>query len=155
MILLDVFEVVVRTYLQLGAGGLVANDDALRMELQGRDGPHLIDSALNSLLQSTCLVVAIHHDQYLLRIEHRAYTHRNGCLRHLVHVVVEETRVGDDRVCRQRLHACARAEGRTRLVEGDMSVRTDATEKQMGSDRRYNIIDLMGIISSRWKNKIK
>ena len=58
MILLDVFEVVVGTYLQLGAGSLVANDDALRMELKGRDGPHLVDRTLHRLLQGTCLVVA-------------------------------------------------------------------------------------------------
>ena len=75
--------------------------------------------------------MAIHHDQYLLGIEHRAYTHRNGCLRHLVHVVVEETRVGDDRVGSQRLHACTRAEGRTRLIEGDVSVGTDTTQEKI------------------------
>ena len=75
--------------------------------------------------------MTIHHDQYLLGIEHRAYTHRNGCLRHLVHVVVEETGVGDDRIGRQRLHACARAEGRARLVEGDVSVRTDTTQEEI------------------------
>ena len=51
MILLDIFEVVVGTYLQLGASGLITDDDALRMELQGRDGPHLVDRTLHRLLQ--------------------------------------------------------------------------------------------------------
>ena len=35
MILLDVFEIVVGSYLQLSTSGLVANDDAFRMEQSG------------------------------------------------------------------------------------------------------------------------
>ena len=110
MIFLDILEIVVGAYLQLSASGLVANDDALRMELQRGDCPHLVDSALNSLLQRASLVVAIHHDQHLFSVEHCAHSYSNSRLRHLVYIVVEETRVGDDRVGRQRFHTCARAQ---------------------------------------------
>ena len=56
---LDVFEVTVGADLQLVAGGFVADDDAVRMELQGGDGPHLVHAALHGLLQRTRLGVTV------------------------------------------------------------------------------------------------
>ena len=47
---LDILEVVVRTDLELDAGSFVTDDDALGVELQSGDRPHLVHSTLDSLL---------------------------------------------------------------------------------------------------------
>ena len=71
MSFLDILEIIVSTYLHLSASGLITNDNAFWMQLQSRNGPHLVNSALNRLLQSTRLVMTIHHDQHLLGIQYQ------------------------------------------------------------------------------------
>ena len=83
------------------------------------------------MVQGACLVVAVDDDHHLLGAEHGAYAHGQGRLGHLVHIVVEEAGVGDDGVRGQRLLARAAAQGRARLVEGDVPVGTDAAHEEV------------------------
>ena len=78
--------------------------------LQGRDGPSLCDGALDSCLQGARLMVSIAQDHHLLGRHNGTHTNGQGVLRHLVDIVVEETRVSDDGVGGQRLHAGAAGE---------------------------------------------
>ena len=90
VILLDILEVVYGTYLELYGSSIVAHDDAVGVELEHADGPHLCDGTLDSVVESLSLVVAVGENEHLLGIHHSAYAYGNGSLGHLVHVVVEE-----------------------------------------------------------------
>ena len=46
IVFLDILEVVYGTYLELYGGSVVAYDDAVGVELEYADGPHLGDAAL-------------------------------------------------------------------------------------------------------------
>lgn len=50
MILLDILEIKIRTYLQVGASRLVANDNPLRVKLERGNRPHLVYSTFHCLL---------------------------------------------------------------------------------------------------------
>ena len=117
--------------LQLVGGSFVADDDGVRVHLQGADGPFLADGALYGVLQGAGLVVAVADDEHLFGIHHGAYADGQGCLGHLVHVVVKEAAVGDDGVCGEALDASAALEGAERLVEGDVSVGADAAHEEV------------------------
>lgn len=99
MILLDILEIVISTYLKIRASRLIANNDSLRMQLQDGNCPHLVHGALNGLLQRTSLVMTIYHDQYLLSVKNRTYTNRYRSLRNFIHVIIKETGVSDNRIC--------------------------------------------------------
>ena len=101
---LDILEVVVRTDLQLDAGSFVTDDDALGVELQSGDRPHLVHTAFDSLLQGTSLAVAVDEDQHLTGSHDGTDPDGEGRLRHLVHVAIEEAAVGDDGVGGEGLH---------------------------------------------------
>ena len=47
MILLDILEIVISTYLKIRTSRLIANNDSLRMQLQGGNCPHLVHGALD------------------------------------------------------------------------------------------------------------
>lgn len=99
MILLDILEIVISTYLKIRTSRLIANNDSLRMQLQGGNCPHLVHGTLNGLLQRTSLVMTIYHDQYLLSVKNRTYTNRYRSLRNFIHVIIKETGVSDNRIC--------------------------------------------------------
>ena len=104
---LDILEVVVRTDLELDAGSFVTDDDALGVELQSSDRPHLVHTAFDGLLQGTSLAVTVDEDQYLTGSHDGTDTDGEGGLRHLVHVAIEEAAVGDDGVGGEGLHTGA------------------------------------------------
>ena len=52
-------------------------------------------------------------------------------MRHLLHVVVKEAGVGDNRIGGQRLLARAAGEARSRLIEGDMTVGANAADEKV------------------------
>jgi len=117
--------------LQLVGGCLVADDDGVRMHLQGTDSPFLADSALYGVLQGASLIVSVADDEHFLGIHYSTYADGQGCLGHLVHVVVEEAAVGDDGICGEALHTGAALQGAEGLVEGDVSVGTDAAHEEV------------------------
>ena len=90
VILLDILEVVYGTYLELYGSGVVTYDDAVGVELEYADGPHLCDAALYGMPQGLCLVVAVDEDEDFLGVHHGAYTYGYRCLGHFVDVVVKE-----------------------------------------------------------------
>ena len=81
-VLIDFFEVLVGVHLQLAAGGLVAGDDSVGMELQGADGPGVIHAALYAVAQGAGLVGAADQQQHLLGIAHGAHTDGQGGVDH-------------------------------------------------------------------------
>ena len=133
IILLDILEVLVGAVLQFIGGSFVADDDGMGVHLQGADGPLLADAELDGMCQRACLVVAIGYDEHFLGIHHSANTDGEGCLGHLVYIVVEETAVGDDGVCRQALHAGAALQGAEGLVEGDVTIGANAAHEEVNA----------------------
>ena len=131
VVLLDIFEIVEGSYFQFVASGLVAYDDSMLVHLEHRDGPHVAYRLFDGMLQRTCFVVAVHHDQHLFGVHHGTYTYGESGLWHFVDIVVEETAVGDDRVGGQLFLTGAAGERRARFVEGDVSVRTDTAEEEV------------------------
>ena len=91
VVALDILEVVHGTNLELGCSSIVTNDDTALVHLQHADGPHLCDVALNCMIESLSLVVAINEDKNLLGIHYCTYTYSNRSLWNLVDVIVEET----------------------------------------------------------------
>ena len=90
IILLDILEVVYGTNLELNCSCVVANDDAVLVELENADCPHLCNTALNCMVECLCLVVTVNEDENLLSIHNCANTYCYRCLGNLVDVVVEE-----------------------------------------------------------------
>ena len=86
--MLDVLEVAVGAYLQFVAGSIVADDDAMLVHLQSRDGPHVVDAPLDGSLQGTALGVTVHQNHHLLSSHHGAYADGQRRLRHLVDVAL-------------------------------------------------------------------
>ena len=91
VVLLDILEVVYGTYLELYGSSIVAYDDAVGVELEYADGPHLSDGTLNCVVESLSLVVAVSEDKHLLGIHYGTYAYGYSGLGHLVHIVVKET----------------------------------------------------------------
>lgn len=63
--LLFVFEVAVGADLDLGAGWFVADDDAVRVHLDGADGPHVVDAFFDGVLQGTGFIMPVAEDKDL------------------------------------------------------------------------------------------
>ena len=116
---------------QFVASSFVANHDGVWMHLQHGRCPLVADVAVDAVLQSTCLVVARAYEEHFLGIHHCADTNGQCLLWNEAKVVVEETAVGVDSVCGQRLDTSARREGRTWLVESEVTVRTDTAHEEV------------------------
>ena len=92
---------------ELGCGVLVDDDEGPRMELEGREGPHMVDALLNGLAERESLALASNDDDDLARVEHGCDTDGECHARDGGDVVVEEARVREDGVVRERLDARA------------------------------------------------
>ena len=116
---------------QFVSSSLVAHDDGMGVELEGADSPLLADATLDGMLQGAGLAVSVAHNEYLAGVHNRAHAYSQGGSRHLVHIALEETAIGNDGVCGQALHpgaACKAAEG---LVEGDVPVGAYTAHKEV------------------------
>ena len=131
VILLDVLEVLIGAVLDFLGGSLVADDDAVGMELQGADGPPVGDGTFDSSLESASLVVAVAEDEDLAGSHHGANTNSECSGGDVLGLAAEETAVGHAGVCCQRLLTGAAGEAAARLVEGDVPVGTDATHEEV------------------------
>ena len=98
-----VLEVPIGTYFQFIAGSIVANDDAMRMELEGGNSPHVVDTSLNSGLKGTALSMAVDQNHHLAGCHNGSNANGQGCLWYLVHITIEEAAVGNDSVSGQGL----------------------------------------------------
>lgn len=127
-----------RLDLQLQRRVLVGDNHGVRVQLQARQGPHVVDALLDAALQRERLALADDDDHHLARLEHRLHAHRQGHARHLVNVAVEEARVGQDGVVGERLDARAAGERRAGLVEGDVAVLADAGQEEVDAAARLD-----------------
>src|SRR5574344_534310 len=99
------------------------------VHLQHGRGPLVANIAINAVLERTCLFVTATYKKYLLGVHHSANAYSECLLGHETQVVVEETAVGMDGVSSKGLDASARSQGRTRLIESEVSVRTNSTHE--------------------------
>ena len=131
VVLLYVLEILVSINLELTTSSIVSNDDSMGVQLKAADGPHMVDTFLNTVLQGTGLVVAIHHDHHLLGIHDGSYTNGQSGLGDFVDVVVKKTTVGDDGIGGEGLLTGAARQTGAGLIEGDMSVGAYATHEEV------------------------
>jgi len=59
--------------------------------------------------------------------------------RHFAHVTVEEARVGEHGVVRERLYASARAQARARFVECDVAVGTNSAKEELDATVGFDL----------------
>src|SRR3989338_9063712 len=128
---------------QLVRRGLVAYDDAMTVQLQHRNGPHVIHAFFDHFLERPCLAVTDHQNDQLLRVHDRPDANCQRRLRDLIRVVAKEPGIRDPCVVGQRLDPGAGRKGRSRLVERDVSVGTDTAKKQV--DTPY-FLDLLFVV---------
>ena len=124
--------------LQLVGGFFVADDDGMGVLLQATDGPHVVDGLLDTMAESTGLVVAVDHDHHLFGIHDSANAYGKGGLGHLVHVIVKETAVGNHGIRGQGLLTGAALQTGAWLVEGNMTVGADAAHKEVDAACGHN-----------------
>lgn len=107
IILFDILEVAVSTYLQFIAGNLITNDDAMLVLLQSADGPSLGNRAFDGSLQGAGLVMTVAENHYLSGSHHGTHTYGQSQTRYLLRIIIEETGVGNLGICSERLYSCA------------------------------------------------
>lgn len=93
----------------------------------------MIDTVLDTALQSERLALAQDDDNHLTSLEHSLDAHGQGRPRNLGDVVVEETRVGKDGVVGQGLYAGPAGQARSGLVEGNVAVLSDASKEEVNA----------------------
>ena len=118
----ETLEVLHRLDSQLQRGVFVADESRAPMLLERGHSPHMTDPVLDGLMQGISLVSARYHDDDLFGVHHRANADSQRFRGNVLDFVVEETRVGDNRIFRERLNARARDERRSGFVEGDMTI---------------------------------
>ena len=91
----------------------------------------MVDSILNHMVQGTGFLGTIAEDNDLASIHHGADTDGEGLLGHLALVVVEEAAVGLNGVGGKGLDTGTAGKTATRFVEGDVSIGTDTTHKEV------------------------
>lgn len=91
----------------------------------------MVHALLDTPLQRKRLLRSQNNRHDLARLEHSLDADGEGQTGHLVDVVAEEARVGEDGVVGERLDAGAGGERRPGLVEGDVAVLADAREEEV------------------------
>ena len=120
-----------RLDLKLKRGILVGDNHGVRVQLQTRQGPHVVDALLDAALQRERLALAQDDDDDLAGFENGLDADGKGHARHLVDVAVKEARVGEDGVVGERLDAGAAGQAGAWLVEGDVAVLANAREEEV------------------------
>lgn len=134
--------------LQLERGVLVADDHGVGVQLQAREGPHVVDAALDAPLQGEGLAGAEDDGDDLAGLEDGLDADGEGHLGDAGEVVAEEARVGEDGVVGEGLDAGARGEAGAGLVEGDVAVLADAGEEEVdaaGAPDLGLVLDALGL----------
>lgn len=128
---LDAFEVANGADTELRSRVLIGNEQSIRMKLNARNGVHMVDAFLDTLCQRVCFVLSNDDDQDLPCIHDGLYTDGESHAGDFERVVVEEPRIVQDGIVGQSLDTRARSERRTRLVEGNVTVRTDTSHEKI------------------------
>ena len=98
ILFLYILEVFVGADFEFVAGSFVGDDDGGGVEVEGADGPHLVDSLFDAVLQCASFIVAVHKDQNLFGIHYSTDTDSQSSLRNLGDIIVEEAAICDDGV---------------------------------------------------------
>ena len=94
-VLVNFLEILVGIDLQFAASSFITRDDTVLMELESRDGPRVINAALNAVAKCACLVMSADEEKHLLCIANRAYAYRECSLRNLGNIAAKESRVNN------------------------------------------------------------
>lgn len=117
--------------LKLKSGILINHNHGVRMQLQTRQGPHVIDALLNAALQSRSFARPQDDDNNLTSLKHGLDTDSQGQSGNLTDVIVEETRVGQNSVMSQRLDSSSAGQARSGFIESNVAILANAGEEQI------------------------
>lgn len=109
---LDGLKVLDGLHVELRSRVLVDDDECPRVQLERRECPEVVDALLDRLGERERLALPGNDDNNLARLEHGRDANSERHARHRGDVVVEEARICEDRVVRERLDAGAGREGR-------------------------------------------
>ena len=149
VVLLYVLEVLVGAVLDFLSGSLVADDNAVGMELQSADGPPMGDRTLDGSLEGASLVVTVAEDKDLAGSHDGADANSECRCRNILGLATEEAAIGDAGVGGQGLLTGAAVEAAARLVEGDVSVGTDASHEEVDATSFLNHLLVVGALGSK------
>lgn len=142
--LFNTLEVLDRLYLQLQCGVLVAHNQRIWMQLQGRQGPHVIHPLLDAVLESNGLAGTDDEGNHFAGVENSLNSNSQGHLGYLSHVITKEAAVGEDGVVGKCLDASARGQARAGLVEGDVAILTNARQEEVDSSQSLDLGFVVG-----------
>ena len=131
VVLFDILEILIGRHLQLIGSLFVADDNTMLVHLKGPDGPHVVDSSLDSCLKGTCLTVTVDQNHDLTGIHHGTHTDSKSVSRHILGLASEETAVGNAGVGGKGLHAGTAAQRTAGLVEGNMTIGAYTSDEQV------------------------
>lgn len=142
--------------MKLQSGILVYDNHWVPVQLQTGQRPHVVDPALDRLLKGHRLVgtgddnddlvslwqsVTVHHVvKRHAHLQDRLNAHCQGHPGDFGKIIAKEARVGEDGVVRQRLDPSARLEAGSRLIEGKVAIRSNATQEQLDTT---DLLDLL------------
>ena len=147
MVSFYIFKIAVCAYFQFKSGCIISYYDTLLMHLQSTDGPHLIDRTFYCMIERASFIMSVHPIIITSLAESTVYLHQSMPFGHFVYIIVEETGIGDDCISRQSLLTCAGRQRRTRFIEGNVSVRTNTTHKQVDTTVRLDFFFVTGTFS--------
>ena len=90
IVFFDVFEIFVGAVLDVFASSLIANNDAVLVHLEHRDGPHLGHGAFDGSLEGARFVVTVAEDEHFFGTHHGADADGEGGGGHIVGIAAEE-----------------------------------------------------------------
>ena len=105
--------------------------------LQSADGPSLGNRAFDGSLQGALLAMTVAENHYLSGSHHGTNTYGQSQTRYPLRIIIEETGVGNLGICSERLYSGAGGKRREWLVESDMAIRTDTTDKEVDATRFF------------------
>ena len=98
LVFADVFEILVSIHFQFAAGGLVAGDDRVIVELERADGPGMIHAAFHTVLQSAGFIVTVDEEEHFAGIRNGSDADGERAGRYLGNIMVKEAGIRDDGV---------------------------------------------------------
>ena len=130
-LLFNIFKVFDGIGFKLVGGLVVTDDNAMLVHLEDADGPHMIDAALNGMVQRTGFFVAGNQNHNFFRVHNGSDTYgQDGC-GHFADVVVKKAGIDLNGIFGQRLNPGAGAERGAGFVKCDVAVFSDAAEEKV------------------------
>lgn len=103
-LLFNIFKVFDGIGFKLVGGFVVTDDNAMLVHLEDADGPHMIDAALNGMVQRTGFFVAGNQNHNFFRVHNGSDTYgQDGC-GHFADVVVKKAGIDLNGIFGQRLN---------------------------------------------------